>query len=230
MTQVNAQNLSSEFPNGRALLEFVHGVNQNKVPEVIHCKLSLRDYYEDKLIYSGEEYLRKANEHIILYNNDFGLNAKINRNNFQYIRLKDDIVYKSAYLDLELFALLGIHILNAEKSDSILRSIGVDTDIITDAIRLGRSAWVIGSDGKQMDVPQIWIDKEYLSVRRLNYINLPQESVQKLEWENYEDLNGFYFPKNMGFKNDPEIYNVYTRSDIKLLKKLPEDIKGLFTD
>lgn len=227
---VIAQTISSEFPNGKALLEYIHGVNKNKVPEIIECQLELKDYYENKAVYRAIEYLKSSKEHITVFENKFGINARMSRNNVQYIMLKNDIVYESEYIDVELLVLLGIHHLSADKSDSILKLIGIDTDIISDAIRLGRPSWIIGADAKQMDVPQIWIDKEYLAVRRLSYINLPQESVQQLEWEDYEDINGFFFPKKMELKNDPDVFLIYERKELKSIKKIPEDIKSLFSD
>ncbi len=226
--QIHCQ--AQEFPNGLSLIQYLQGVNSTKVPKVISCDLTY-DYYEDHVGPEfAKEYFLCGNEHLLIYDKIAGFNGKFHFGDSLRIILKNELVYESEIIDIENFLLFGIFKNPPENSIERLKKLGIDTDRVDEGIRLGRSMWIIGAERRDPESPQLWIDKEYLTAKKIHYINLPQKEIQVMEFSRFQRVNDFYLAKETEYKTEPLIIFKSYRKNFEILEAIPTELrdKALF--
>lgn len=226
LTSFSAIIYAQEFQTGIELLKYMQEQNKSIVPETFMCESNISDR-QTGLKISAMEYFKCGDQHFQIFDADNGKRAKIYTKDSLIIYLRNDIVYMSQDLNLEGFFIFGIHQESIESVLVKLKSIGIDVNIIGETIRFGRPVWIIGSEERDHDIPQIWIDKEYLVVRRLHYLNPFQDEVQQIEWEDFQSYNGFHIPEYSEVKNEPFTYLRIKRINGKINEEIPQSVKKL---
>lgn len=216
---------AQEFPNALALIQYLQGVNSSNVPELVEAELNVQYFTENRGPVSGQQTFITGESQVVYYDLTIGLNAKVHVNDNLFLILKSEKIFETMRIDIENFLLFGIHKQDPIKSISTLKQLGIDTEVIDEAIRLGRPMWVIGASRREANIPQVWIDKERLVVKKIHYINLAQEMVEQMEWSDYENLGDFYFPMQCELRSDPELLYRIKRQNLNLPNKLSEKVK-----
>lgn len=221
---------AQDFPDALSLLEYLQGVQREKVPELISSDILIDDFINEALNKKALEYFSATGGHYIIYQEGLGFNGQIFSSDNQKVILRNEVVYETSKIDIEHFLLFGIFKGSPSQSVETLKKLGIDTQLVYDAIRLGRTMWIIGADRRDPETPQLWIDKKYLAVRKIHYLNLPQNEVQQMEFDDHVDIKGFYLPKSVEIKKEPVLKLRKKRYDIRQLDALPGGIYRQFID
>ncbi len=218
---------AQDFPNALALIEYLNGVNSSKVPKILEADVNIM-YFTDS--HGPEHDLQTfitGESQFVSYDLPVGINAKVHIKDSLVIILKSERVFETKRIDVENFLMFGIHKNDPKESIVTLNKLGINTGIIDDAIRLGRPMWVIGAYRREANTPQLWIDKELLVVKKVHYINLPQQKIEQLEWDDFERVGDFYIPLKCEFRSDPEILYRLERKNLNCPDEISEKIKKL---
>ncbi|MEQ8518664.1 MAG: hypothetical protein RLN79_07970 [Cytophagales bacterium] len=218
---------AQDFPNALALIQYLKGVNESRVPIYFRAEMSIDYFTNNKGPEKGKQTFICGESQILEYDLPSGINAKVHIQDSQVLILKSERVFETKRIDIENFLLFGIHKQDPEKSIGILKQLGIDTEIIDEAIRLGRSMWVIGAYRRDANTPQIWIDKERLVIKKIHYINLPQQKLEQMEWSDYKKNGDFYVPLQCELRSDPELLFRLKRENPEFPKQLPDEIHKL---
>ncbi len=218
---------AQDFPNALALIQYLKGVNASKVPKYFSADVNIDYFTNNKGPEKGKQTFICGESQFIEYDLTSGINAKVHIEDSLVLILKSERVFETKRIDIENFLLFGIHKQDPEKSIGILKQLGIDTDIIDEAIRLGRTMWVIGAYRRDANTPQIWIDKERLVIKKIHYINLPQQKLEQMEWSDYIKNGDFYIPLQCELRSDPELLFKLKREKPEFPNQLPEEIERL---
>lgn len=115
--------------------------------------------------------------------------------------------------------ILGFDVYGQPVGDTVakLDTLGFDLDRIHSAEWQGREAWVVGTDipGDTQE-PQFWIDKERLVfVRMTQRVGMALESVQEIQFNNYQPLGEGWIAPEVRFSIDDQVTMVERYNDIQ---------------
>ena len=215
---------AQDFPDGLSLIQFLQGINKDKIPKVVKADLEFEYFSEQIGPKKAKEYFLSGQSHYTVYKDNSGLNAKIHKGDSLILYLKNEKVYESKDIDIESLLLFGIYTLDPQTCINTLENLGINTLVMDEGIRLGRPMWIIGAERRDSETPQLWIDKRYLAVKKIHYINLAQKELQQMEWDDFVFIEGIYLPSQTDFKLNPAVYFRTKRKNIEILEQVPAEL------
>lgn len=76
-----------------------------------------------------------------------------------------------------------------------LRAAGINLDYIREDIWRDRPVWVVGTLSRNLDVPQFWVDREYLLLVRLIDRSGPDGGLVETQLSRYERVGSSWIPR-----------------------------------
>jgi hypothetical protein len=182
---------------GEELLNTTHYTHKDIVPDSIFLDVEVEIYENDNLmeVQFWEEWIFKPGIRIVK-KKILSEDSLIYRGDSLYLLRFHELIYEQAKIDLLTLMTLGLYWEAPEHFLKIIKGMKIDLGEFGSAYRWGRKKWVLGAEFPG-EVNEIWIDQEDMNVTRVFYFNYPQQKRQEIEWEEFESIGGFKFPKRV---------------------------------